>query len=73
MIKRYSEKPRVITNLLSKLLELGQRHSLARSILDYYLMLRTSGLKPLIFRSQVITETIEISFSCVTSVTIEPI
>ena len=32
-------------------------------------MLRTSGLKPLIFRSQVITETIEISFSCVTSVT----
>jgi hypothetical protein len=32
-------------------------------------MLRTSGLKLLIFRSQLITETIEISFNCVTSVT----
>jgi hypothetical protein len=34
-------------------------------------MLRTLGLKPLIFRSKLITETIEISFGCVTSVSNE--
>jgi len=37
LIKRYSDKPIIVMTLLSKLLELEQKHSLEKSILDYYI------------------------------------